>query len=66
MLTVSECEDDVLEALKAGARGYVLKGVSGSELIRIVRSVYNGETYITPNLAATLLLDSKVRDANDE
>ncbi len=66
VLTVSESEDDVLEAFKAGARGYVLKGVSGPELIRIVRSVYNGETYITPNLAATLLLDSKARGAREE
>ena len=55
MLTVSEDEDDVLEALKVGARGYVLKGVSGSELVRIVRSVHAGEPYVTPSLAASLL-----------
>jgi DNA-binding NarL/FixJ family response regulator len=55
MLTVSEDEEDVLEALKVGARGYVLKGVSGSELVRIVRSVHAGEPYVTPSLAASLL-----------
>lgn len=57
MLTASEAEEDVLAALKAGARGYILKGVSGDELIKIVRSVHAGEAYVTPSLAATLLAD---------
>lgn len=55
MLTVSEDEDDVLAALKVGARGYVLKGVGGPELVRIVRLVDQGESYVTPSLAASLL-----------
>lgn len=59
MLTVSESEDNVLAALKAGARGYVLKGVSSVELTAIVRGVCAGETYITPALAASLLMESK-------
>lgn len=58
MLTVSQDEEDVLAALKAGAQGYVLKGVSATELVQIVRDVYNGGTYITPTLATSLLLDS--------
>lgn len=58
MLTVSEHEEDVLAAFKAGARGYVLKGVGGSELVRIVKEVATGETYITPTLAAGILVDS--------
>ena len=37
MLTVSEEEEDVTAALRAGARGYVLKGVAGRELVRILR-----------------------------
>ena len=57
MLTVSEDEEDVLAAFKAGARAYVLKGVSGPELIRIVRSVLAGEPYVTPSLAVGLLGD---------
>lgn len=57
MLTFSEHEDDVLTALKSGARGYVLKGVSGRELREIVRSVHRGEVYITPTLAASVLLE---------
>ena len=39
MLTVSEDEDDLLAAMKAGASGYVLKGVSARDLASVVRSV---------------------------
>ena len=55
MLTVAEDEDTVHEALGLGASGYVLKGVSGDELVNIVRNVFSGQSYITPSLAATLL-----------
>ena len=58
MLTVSEQEDDVQSALKAQARGYVLKGVASNELIAILRDIYNGDSYISPNLAANLLMRS--------
>jgi DNA-binding NarL/FixJ family response regulator len=43
MLTVSEDEDDLMGALKAGARGYVLKGVSARELANAVRAVAAGD-----------------------
>src|ERR687885_3064577 len=55
MLTVSEHEDDLLAAMKAGARGYVLKGVSANELLGVVRSVNAGEVYVAPSLAWGLL-----------
>jgi two-component system nitrate/nitrite response regulator NarL len=55
MLTASENEADVAAALEAGASGYVLKGVSGRDLIGAVRLVQNGETYVTPFLAARML-----------
>ncbi len=57
ILTGSEDEDNVLAALRAGARAYTLKGVAARELIRIVRGVAAGESYITPTLAAGLLLE---------
>jgi len=57
MLTVSEHEEDVLKSLKAGARGYILKGVTARDLVAIVRAVHNGESYVTPTLAASLLAD---------
>lgn len=57
MLTVSADESDVLTALRLGAKGYVLKGVSGPELIQALRSVYLDGQYISPSLGAKLLLD---------
>ena len=57
MLTVSEHEDDLLSAFKAGAQGYVLKGVSARELANIIRAVADGEVYVTPALAAGMLVE---------
>lgn len=59
MLTVSEEEDDVLAALKAGARAYILKGVPSRELVSILRAVYAGEVWVTPSLAASLLMEMR-------
>ena len=58
MLTVSEQESDVQAALRAQARGYVLKGVASDELISILQDINNGDSYISPNLAANLLMRS--------
>ncbi|MHC8308440.1 MULTISPECIES: response regulator [unclassified Pseudomonas] len=63
MLTVSESEDDAFMALESGARGYVLKGVSGPELVQAIRSVAKGETYITPEFANKLLNNIKKHEA---
>jgi two-component system nitrate/nitrite response regulator NarL len=57
MLTVSEDRDSLFAALKAGAHGYVLKGVSASELRSVVRRIAGGETFITPALAAQLVFE---------
>jgi DNA-binding NarL/FixJ family response regulator len=51
MLTSSEDEDDLMAAMKAGARGYVLKGVAGRELRAILKGIHAGETYLAPGLA---------------
>lgn len=56
MLTVYEDEDKLLAAFKAGARGYVLKGVSARELADVVRATVQGEAYVSPSLAADILL----------
>lgn len=57
MLTASNEEDDLMAALKAGARAYILKGVPARELVSILRSVWAGAGYVPPNLAATLLTE---------
>lgn len=56
MLTVSESEENVTEAMDAGAHGYILKGTSGADLIAAICGVWHGEPYVTPSLAARLLL----------
>ncbi len=57
MLTASEDEDDLLKALKVGARGYIIKGVPARELVNAVRTVAGGGTYISPSLANSILLE---------
>lgn len=57
MLTVSESPDDLMQALKAGARGYVLKGVASQGLVSAVRAVTAGEVFVTPVLASTILYE---------
>jgi DNA-binding NarL/FixJ family response regulator len=57
MLTVAEDTESLLAALKAGAHGYVLKGVSANELRTITRNVAAGEAYVTPTLAAEMLTE---------
>ncbi|MBI5921087.1 MAG: response regulator transcription factor [Betaproteobacteria bacterium] len=56
MLTMFEDEDKLLAAFKAGARGYVLKGASASELAVAVRAAAKGEVYVSPSLAAGILV----------
>jgi len=57
ILTASEADDHLIAALKTGVRGFVLKGVAARELIRILRAVAGGESYLPPALAASLLLE---------
>jgi len=57
MLTVSETNADIAQALKAGARGYVQKGVGSKSLAEILRDVANGQSYVSPTLSARLLSD---------
>jgi DNA-binding NarL/FixJ family response regulator len=57
VLTVREDHDAVASALKLGARGYVLKGVGGPQLVEIVHAVQDGGSYVSPGLAAKLLSD---------
>jgi DNA-binding NarL/FixJ family response regulator len=55
MLTVSEEDDDVMQALRAGAVGYILKGVGSRELVSLVKDVARGQSYVSPSLAAKIL-----------
>ena len=55
MLTVSEDGDAVFAALEGGARGYLLKGIGGAELVATLERVMQGESHVAPSLAARML-----------
>lgn len=55
MLTAYEDAFTVMESLRAGANGYVLKGVSAAELISAARSIMRGGSYVPPTLATQLI-----------
>jgi DNA-binding NarL/FixJ family response regulator len=55
VLSASAAEPDVLEAVKAGASGYLLKSATGGELVEAVQQVAAGEPVFSPSLAALVL-----------
>lgn len=55
ILTVSDEEDDLYEAVKAGANGYLLKEVSVATVATAIRNVMNGESFLSPSMASKLL-----------
>jgi DNA-binding NarL/FixJ family response regulator len=55
ILTMYRQDRYVFEAIKAGARGYLLKDIDEEELVKAVRVVHQGEALIDPGLAAKLL-----------
>jgi two-component system NarL family response regulator len=57
VLTVSDEEDDIYGAVKAGANGYLLKEVSIEEVADAVRAVFAGQSLISPSLASKLLAE---------
>jgi DNA-binding NarL/FixJ family response regulator len=57
MLTASEAIDDVFAAIKAGARGYLLKNLESGELRAMLDAVARGEAAITPDIAARILTE---------
>lgn len=68
MLTVSEDDDDVMNAINSGAKGYVLKGVSASELRNILANIAKGSAHISPALAARVLqaMNGSRKDADQK
>ncbi len=54
-LSVSDAPDDVISVIRAGARGYVTKTISGPELIDAVRRVAEGDAVFSPRLAGFVL-----------
>jgi DNA-binding NarL/FixJ family response regulator len=57
MLTMSDEETDLFEAIKAGASGYLLKDVPGEAVLAAIGRVNDGQAIIPPSMAATLLTE---------
>ena len=57
MLTISDEEADLYEAIKAGASGYLLKEISIEEVANAVRAVEAGQSLISPSMASKLLTE---------
>lgn len=54
MVTMFEDDDSVFAAMRAGARGYVLKGAEQEEMLRTIRAVARGEALFGPGIAVRL------------
>jgi len=57
MLTISDEEEDLFEAIRAGASGYLLKDIPYDEVADVVRAVHGGQSLINPSMAAKLLAE---------
>jgi len=55
VITMFEDDDSVFAALRAGARGYLLKGASATEMLRAIGAVGDGEAIFSPAIAQRLL-----------
>jgi two-component system NarL family response regulator len=54
VLTTYDADEDIARALKAGAKAYILKDIDAESLIRCIRDVLAGKTYLAPSAAAKL------------
>ncbi len=54
VLTTYDGDEDIYRALKAGARAYLLKGMTSEDLIRTIRAVHAGKSHIPPAIAERL------------
>jgi|RhiMethySRZTD1v2_1073278.scaffolds.fasta_scaffold606692_1 two-component system nitrate/nitrite response regulator NarL len=59
VLTAVDDALSVSNALALGVKGYILKGVSGSELINALQTIHSGLPFLTPDLASRLLIDTR-------
>ena len=57
VLTVSDDEDDLFEAIKSGAQGYLLKNLKSEVFFEMISGVAKGEAPISPKMAAKMLSD---------
>jgi DNA-binding NarL/FixJ family response regulator len=63
IFTIFDEEEKVIEAVKAGASGYLLKGASAEKIVEAIREVHAGGSVIQPNLARRLLRHFRVPES---
>ena len=66
VLTISDEDADVMDAILAGACGYLLKDASIEELMAGIRAAWRGESLISPGIAAKVLQRVRATSANPE
>ncbi len=66
ILTISDEEEDLFEAIRAGASGYLLKDIPLDEVADVVRAVHGGQSLINPSMAAKLLTEFAALAKRDE
>src|SRR5215471_11429840 len=66
ILTMSDEEEDLFEAIKAGASGYLLKDIPLDEVAEAVRAVHGGQSLISPSMAGKLLTEFAVLAGRDD
>ena len=66
MLTISDEEEDLFQAIRAGASGYLLKDIPLDEVADVVRAVHGGQSLINPSMAAKLLTEFAALNKRDQ
>jgi len=66
VVSAAGAPDDVIDALAAGAAGYLTKDAEAEDIQRAVRAVADGQTYVSPTLASYLISANKQRAASLE
>ena len=54
VLTTYKGEEDIFQALRSGASGYLIKGISHDRLVEAMRIVHSGKTYLSPEISSKL------------
>lgn len=66
IFTIFDEEDKVMEAIQAGASGYLLKGMEAGKIVEAIREVRDGGSVIQPSLARSLLRHFRVRPDDEQ
>lgn len=64
-LTVSSAEDDVVDAIEAGAVGYLLKDADPAEIVRAVEAAGQGESVMSPSVAARVVRRARLGERRE-